>query len=171
MPTVPEAADSLSILRGFAPYGVVGVVATLAIGALWRIALRLEAAWSKLGELQEAHKDELTAEIEKRIEAHREVQKTADALGIAVSGMKIATEHRTEMTERISAAQGEMSRSLDRFASTLSDLARQNDQQTKDIDRLLENSNDCQKNIAESCRRIDDAARRIVDCIARRGSG
>jgi methyl-accepting chemotaxis protein len=165
-----EPATAL-MLKTFAPYGVVGVVAILAIAALWRIALRLEAAWSKIEKLQEAHKDELTGEIEKRIESNKEIGRVADAVGVALSGMKVATEHRTEMTERIAESQTAMSAAIGRFSDNLQSLNVQNQQQSRDLDKLIERSETCGDSIRDSVRKIDDATRALNDTLARRMPG
>jgi hypothetical protein len=147
------------------------VVAVLAIFALWRIALRLEKSWAARSEDQKAFSKRLEDESEKRVAVYREVQKIADTMTAAVQGVTIATEHRTEMTKNIFDAQAGMATSLGRFTDGLAGLARQNDQQCRDLDQLLARSESCRAAFDEVARRIEEAARRIEEASARRTRG
>jgi methyl-accepting chemotaxis protein len=164
-PSIP-GLDSL--LANIKEYGATLVVAVLAILALWRIAIRLEKSWLAREQLAEAHKAELKLEFEKRIDAYKEVQKISDAMTMAVQGVTMATEHRTEMTQRIADAQADMARSLGRFADTLTGLAKQNDDQCRDLDQLLARQEKCRDDLREATQAIEAAADRVSQTTARR---
>lgn len=156
------------LLQAVHDYGAVAVVAVAAILALWRVSLRLEKAWALIKTLGDQHAEELKDEMEKRVAAFREVQSVADAVNKTMQGVTMITEHRTEMTASIADAQNEMTKSINRMTDTLANMVRQNEDAARDLNQLLVRSEACRDGLRDNATKMDEAARKIDEILARR---